>query len=166
VNPDRIVIGVLVAVIILVLMTAGICLWWGYSFFVVAVNRALTDGKLAILRNPPKPGTLITMDEFTQRTLNIKDFVEFRVVYPEDKAEQAETLPIVTNIKRPNKRPSELTIKRFEVLNRLKAAHPDWTQSKLGTEAYKELGEMLSEDDVRNVYREKGVEWPRGKRIR
>ena len=55
---------------------------------------------------------------------------------------------------------------RARACRELKDAHPEWTQEKLAMEAGDRLGEILSEESVRNVYRTMGWKWKRGERTR
>lgn len=55
---------------------------------------------------------------------------------------------------------------RARVCKELKDAHPEWTQEKLAMEAGDRLGEILSAESVRNVYRAMGWKWKRGERTR
>jgi hypothetical protein len=55
---------------------------------------------------------------------------------------------------------------RARVCKELKDAHPEWTQEKLAMEAGDRLGEILSAESVRNVYRTMGWKWKRGERTR
>ena len=52
------------------------------------------------------------------------------------------------------------------VFKRLKDANPRWTQNKVAQEASDELGEYITADTVRNVYRAMGWKWERADRIR
>ncbi len=62
--------------------------------------------------------------------------------------------------------PNARTEIRYEVFNRLKQEHPEWTQAKVALEATDELEEQVTTDTVRNTYRSIGVKWERGDRIR
>jgi len=86
-------VAIVVAVAIVLFLIEGVASAW---LFIVGVNRALTMGRLEILRNPPKPGALITMNEWTQKILAIKDFKEFRVEYPRERADSDETFPVAS----------------------------------------------------------------------
>jgi hypothetical protein len=55
---------------------------------------------------------------------------------------------------------------RAKVCKELKDAHPEWTQEKLAMVAGDRLGEILSAESVRNVYRTMGWKWKRGERTR
>ena len=55
---------------------------------------------------------------------------------------------------------------RAEVMRRLKEQHPKWPQYKVAREAGKELGEIVTTDALRYVYRVMGLKWERADRIR
>jgi len=130
--------------------------------FVIAVNRALMMGRLEILRNPPKPGALITMDERAQKLLRIKDFQEFRVEYPKERASDDESVSVG------KRTPTNTERRRFECFRKLKDQHPDWTYERLADEVNvtRKLGEIVSGDTVRNTYRAVGAKWHKGDRRR
>jgi len=64
--------------------------------------------------------------------------------------------------------PTANTQTRGKVFKRLKDAHPEWSQKRVAIEASKpeELGEVVTSDTVRNVYRAMGWKWERADRIR
>ena len=62
--------------------------------------------------------------------------------------------------------PNARTEIRYEVFNRLKQEHPEWSQAKVALEATDELREQVTADTVRNTYRSMGAKWERGNRIR
>ena len=58
------------------------------------------------------------------------------------------------------------TQKRYEVFSKLKKEHPTWSQAKVAQEAYKELGEFVTDNTVRNTYRLMRKKWDRGDCVR
>jgi hypothetical protein len=62
--------------------------------------------------------------------------------------------------------PTVRTQERFEVFQRLKLEHSEWSQAKVASEASDVLRESLTAETVRNTYRLMGVDWERGDRIR
>ncbi|MFC1921798.1 hypothetical protein ACFLY4_00785 [Chloroflexota bacterium] len=55
---------------------------------------------------------------------------------------------------------------RFDLFQRIKNEHPDWTQDKVAQQATDEDGIQYSAETVRNAYRKMGVKWERGDRTR
>lgn len=64
------------------------------------------------------------------------------------------------------RRPAYKTEKRFYAFKKIKEEHPEWTQAKVALEATDVLGEICTQDTVRNTYRLMGEEWKRGDRTR
>lgn len=62
--------------------------------------------------------------------------------------------------------PTVKTQIRGEVFKRLKDEFPEWSQDKVAMEACEELGEYVTADTVRYVYRVMGWKWERADRIR
>lgn len=68
--------------------------------------------------------------------------------------------------KRKKRGPTTRTEIRAKVFRRLKEEHPEWSQAKVAQESFKELGEYVTADTVRNTYRLMGWTWERADRIR
>jgi hypothetical protein len=62
--------------------------------------------------------------------------------------------------------PTTRTQVRGEVFKRIKDEHPTWSQSRVAQEACKDLGEVVTDNTVRNTYRLLGWTWERGDRVR
>jgi len=56
--------------------------------------------------------------------------------------------------------------RRAETCKKLKNTHPEWSYTQVAMKAAKELGEEVTDDDVRNDYRAMGWQWERADRIR
>jgi len=70
---------------------------------------------------------------------------------------------------KPNRTKRGPTIKTWErgkVFKRLKDAHPEWSYYRVALEASEELGETVTGETVRNVYRAMDWEWERADRVR
>lgn len=56
---------------------------------------------------------------------------------------------------------------RFELIQSIKAQHPDWTQEKTAMEANeKEHTDIYNGNTIKNIYKAMGVNWERADRVR
>jgi hypothetical protein len=62
--------------------------------------------------------------------------------------------------------PTLNTIERAKTIKEIKDRHLTWSYGKVAIEASKVLGEYISQDAVRNVYRAMGWKWERADRVR